>query len=61
MVSTPVILLFLLYDQVGRFPTILRLSPVTGTTLRTFEIAELVNLQDSRDEARGTRIRNNES
>lgn len=50
-----------LHGLMGHFPTILRLSPVPGTTLRTFDIAELINLQDSRDEARSIRIQKNES
>ncbi len=44
-----------LHGRMGYFPTIIRLRPVEGAALREFEVAELVNLQSVRDQARLTR------
>lgn len=44
-----------LHGRIGHFPTIVRLQRVAGETLARYVIAEVVNLQHIRDEARGTR------
>ncbi len=44
-----------LHGRCGYFPTILRLRPVPGSTPLRFEVAELMNLQTMRDEARQKR------
>ena len=44
-----------LHGRCGYFPTILRLRPVPGSIPLRFEVAELMNLQAVRDEARQKR------
>jgi hypothetical protein len=44
-----------LHGRMGYFPTVVRMRPVAGSTPPRFEVAEIVNLQDVRDEARGKR------
>jgi hypothetical protein len=44
-----------LHGRMGYFPTLIRLRPVAGLTPPTYEVAELLNLQDIRDSARVTR------
>lgn len=44
-----------LHGRMGHFPTVIRLRPVEGAAVREFEVAELVNLQAIRDQARLTR------
>jgi hypothetical protein len=44
-----------LHGRSGYFPTILRLRPIAGTLPPQFEVAELLNLQSIRDEARTRR------
>lgn len=44
-----------LHGRMGYFPTFIRLRPVVGSTPLTFEVAELMNLQTMRDQARLTR------
>ena len=50
-----VTLLAELHGRMGYFPTVLRLRPVADSTPPRFEVAELVNLQAVRDEARRQR------
>jgi len=49
------VLLAELHGRMGYFPTILRLRPAQGATLPTFEVAEVLKLQEVRDEARQKR------
>lgn len=44
-----------LHGRMGYFPTVLRLRPVQGATPLRFEVAELIDLQAVRDEARKRR------
>ena len=44
-----------LHGRMGYFPAMLRLRPVAGSVPPQFEVAEIVNLQGVRDEARGRR------
>jgi hypothetical protein len=39
----------------GYFPAVLRLRPVPNTTPPAFELAEILNLQSVREQARGKR------
>jgi len=39
----------------GYFPTVLRLRPVEGAVPPRFEVVEILNLQQVRDQARRTR------
>lgn len=48
------VLLAQLHGRIGHFPTLLRLRPKYGATT-TFEVAELLNLQEVRDTARTRR------
>ncbi len=41
-----------LHGRMGYFPTIIRLRPIANSTPPQFEVAELVNLQTVRDQAR---------
>lgn len=41
-----------LHGRMGHFPAILRLRPVAGAAVTSFEFAEIVNLEDVRQEAR---------
>lgn len=50
-----VTLLAELHGRMGYFPTVLRLRPIPETTPPRFEVAELINLQAVRDDARGRR------
>lgn len=43
-----------LHGRIGHFPTLIRLKPKKGV-LTTYEVAELLNLQDIRDTARTKR------
>jgi len=49
------VLLAELHGRMGYFPTILRLRMVEGSLPPRYEVAELINLQAVRDEARLTR------
>lgn len=49
------ILLAELHGRMGYFPTILRIRPVPNSTPPSFEVAELVNLQAIREQARARR------
>ena len=49
------VLLAELHGRTGYFPTVVRLRPIAGSTPPQFEVAELVNLQLIRDEARTRR------
>jgi len=44
-----------LHGRMGHFPAVLRLRPVAGTTPPQFEVAEVLDLQAVRDEARTRR------
>jgi len=44
-----------LHGRMGYFPAVLRLRPVPNTTPPRFELAEIINLQSVRDEARNRR------
>ncbi len=49
------VLLAELHGRMGHFPTLLRLRPVVGSVPMTYEVAELLNLQTVREEARRRR------
>ncbi len=44
-----------LHGRMGYFPPIVRLRPVAGSLPRRFEVAEILDLQALRDQARATR------
>jgi hypothetical protein len=44
-----------LHGRMGYFPTCLRLRPIEGSIPPRFEVAEVLNLQDIRNAARGRR------
>jgi hypothetical protein len=44
-----------LHGRCGYFPAVLRLRPIAGSTPPQFEVAELLNLQSIREQARLTR------
>ena len=44
-----------LHGRMGYFPTVIRLRPVVGAVTPQFEVAELVNLQAIREQAREKR------
>ena len=48
------VLLAELHGRSGHFPTLIRLRPKSGP-VATFEVAELLNLQEMREAARGRR------
>ena len=48
-------LLAALHGRMGYFPTIVRIRPVPNSIPPTFEVAELINLQTIRDQARTRR------
>lgn len=50
-----VTLLAHLHGRMGYFPAVLRLRPIPDTTPPQFEVAEIINLQAVRDEARQRR------
>lgn len=50
------VLLAEIHGRSGFFPTILRLRPIAGTVPPQFEVAELLNLQAIRDDARTRRL-----
>jgi hypothetical protein len=41
-----------LHGRIGHFPAVLRLSPVEGSVLTRYGVAEIINLQHIRDQAR---------
>lgn len=41
-----------LHGRIGHFPAVLRLSPVEGSIPTHYEVAEVINLQHVRDQAR---------
>jgi len=49
---TTAALLAELHGRMGHFPAVLRLRPVEGSVPTRYEVAEIVNLQQIRDEAR---------
>ncbi|HRE46683.1 MAG TPA: CRISPR-associated protein Csx15 [Aggregatilineales bacterium] len=44
-----------LHGRMGRFPTIIRLRPVAGAVVSTFEVGEIINLDSVRNAARARR------
>ena len=44
-----------LHGRIGHFPAVLRLSPVEGSLPTRYEVAEIINLQYIRDQARKER------
>lgn len=46
-----------MHGRMGYFPTIVRIRPVAGSTPVVYEVAELLNLQAIRDQAREGRQR----
>lgn len=44
-----------LHGRIGYFPAIVRTRPVAGATLRRYEVAELLDLQAIREQARAAR------
>jgi len=56
-----VALLAELHGRIGHFPAVLRLSPVEGNVLTHYEVAEVINLQHIRDQARKERRTDDET
>jgi len=50
-----VTLLAELHGRMGYCPTVVRLRPIPGSTPTRYEVAEVINLQQVRDDARGRR------
>jgi len=44
-----------LHGRMGYFPAVLRMRPAVGSLPPRYEVAEILNLQAVRDQARGTR------
>ncbi len=44
-----------IHGRTGYFPAVLRLRPSTNTTPQQFEVAEIINLQQVREQARSNR------
>jgi hypothetical protein len=44
-----------LHGRMGYFPPILRIRPIAGSSPTEYEVAEIINLQDARDDARKER------
>ncbi len=51
------LLLAELHGRMGYFPPILRLRPVPGAVPPRYEVAEILNLQEVREQARASRYR----
>lgn len=49
------VLLAELHGRMGHFPSLIRLRPVADSTPTTYEVAELINLQTIREDARRRR------
>jgi hypothetical protein len=49
------VLLAELHGRIGHFPSLIRLRPLPGSTPTIYEVAELINLQAIREEARRRR------
>ena len=49
------VLLAELHGRIGHFPSLIRLRPAAGSTPTVYEVAELINLQAIREEARRRR------
>lgn len=45
-----------LHGRMGYFPAVIRLQPVAGSTPTAYAVAEIINLQAVRDDARQTRF-----
>jgi len=41
-----------LHGRIGHFPTIIRTRPLSGNIVTVFEVAEIINLQEVRENAR---------
>lgn len=50
------LLLAEIHGRMGHFPSIIRLKPSDDGSTRIFELAEVVNLQNVRDNARKSRL-----
>ena len=50
-----VLLMAELHGRMGYFPTCMRMRPMPNSIPRTFEVAEVVSLQQAREEARARR------
>lgn len=50
------LLLAELHGRMGYFPPIIRLRPISGRTPPKYEVAEILNLQEVRDQARNYRF-----
>jgi len=55
VLDTAVTLLAYLHGLMGYFPAVIRLRPVEGSTPPQYEVAEVINLQAVREEARCAR------
>ncbi len=44
-----------MHGRIGHFPSIIRLRPIAGSTPTIYEVAELLNLQEVREQAREQR------
>ncbi len=51
------VLLAELHGRMGHFPPVIRLRPAANAVLPRYEVAEIINLQQVRDEARDRRER----
>ena len=49
------VLLAELHGRIGHFPTLVRLRPIAGSIPTTYEVAEVLNLQAIREQARRRR------
>ena len=50
-----------LHGRIGHFPALMRLSPVEGSVLTHYEVAEVINLQHLRDQTRKERRKDGET
>lgn len=53
------ILLANLHGLMGKFPSIIRLRPLSNSLIPSFEVAEIINLNTVREEARRSRSKGN--
>lgn len=50
-----------IHGRAGHFPVLLRLSPLAGSTPTVYQVSEVINLQEVRDQARTRRMRSSQS
>ena len=55
LASIAALVLAKVHGRLGHFPAIIRLRPVEGAAVTKYEVAEIVNLEAVRQEARGER------